>query len=90
MINGYSDIMSRYNLVGNGNFIINQRSSFPSLSLISTSDYIADMWYCAALDIDFCQCRNYNDGKVAFSGYGQKGQTIQIDNSEKHHMVIVL
>lgn len=81
LLNGFSDVISRYNLATNGLFIVNQRNLFTDFDLVNVDDFVSDCWKVSLIDIDYCEVRN--NVQLALRGYGKKGQSISIINMDK-------
>lgn len=81
LVNGFEDIISRYNLVANGNFRINQRGNFSSFSAAKVNDYIADCWYISsASSIDYVEALHDSAGLIGIKGRGKKNQSLRLTN----------
>jgi len=82
VLNGYSEVLNRYNLATNGAFRIHQRGTFGSWgTAIKENDYIADCWFCEAQEFDWCEA--ISDGsRLGFAGEGRKGQSIVLKNKD--------
>ena len=83
ILNGYQDVISRYNLATNGGFLINQRGTFtPTHSVCATNDILVDAWYIYTMTLDYCECAHTSYGHLEFRGHGKKGQSITIMSSD--------
>lgn len=82
VLNGYSDVLSRFNLATNGSFRINQRANFLTLTPCTLNDYIADCWYIGEISTDYCEAIQHPNGYLQFQGYGKKGQLIKVVNRD--------
>lgn len=82
LINGYSDILSRYNLCSNGSFRINQRGNFTSWTPVAVNDYVADCWYVSSINLDYCEVNTTPYGIIYIRGYGKKNQSLTLKNRD--------
>jgi len=82
LVKGFTDIIAPQNLATNGDFRINQRNMFTSVTTLSVGDYISDAWFLQSSSVDFLQGRNAVSGHLSFSGYGKKGQAFSIRNKD--------
>ena len=86
MINGFTEIMSRYNLSTNGSFQVDQRGTFSTLSQCNLNDYVCDCWKINTLSIDYCECQLYSSGNLTFKGYGKKNQEIKLIDRDYEYL----
>lgn len=85
LVHGFSDVMSRYNLIANGNFLINQRGLFTTYTQCYDDDFIADMWRIAfesGYYPDYVEGLHDVNGRVLFRGIGKKGQYVFLYQNE--------
>ena len=81
VLSGYQEVLSRNNLIANGNFTINQRALFGAWTPLQPNDFIADMWYLSASTVENLKGVNGGAiGYIGFLGWGRKGQSFTITN----------
>lgn len=95
LIKGYTGFLHHPNLATNGNFRINQRGFTEGVPVpVTIGDYVADCWQIQGGDVD--QLRAYlwpnvegslKLGALELSGYGKKGQSVVLLNTEKPNAI---
>ena len=86
VVNGFSPIISKYNLATNGSFTINQRGTGDGvIRPVKANDFVSDAWFVHSnTNVDFLQAQNVsiNYSNLALQGRGKKGQMIQINSRD--------
>lgn len=81
LVKGFSDILSPVNLAVNGQFAINQRQNFTSLTPAKVGDVVSDGWKVYTCDTESLSVFNNTGlGHLNVTGSGKKGQSVFLYN----------
>lgn len=81
LVKGFSDILSPVNLAVNGQFAINQRQNFTSLTPAKVGDVVSDGWKIQDCNTESLSVFNNTGlGHLNVTGSGKKGQSVFLYN----------